>query len=75
MTEPICCKCKTPMKRGIALQNTPKMGVPDLPGNTVDSRGQTVTLTGLARLVDVPKCPECGGYDAKQFLADVRRAS
>ena len=64
MTEPICSKCKTPMKRGIALQNTPEMGVPDFPGNTVDSRGQTYSMTGLAKMVSVLKCPGCGAVSA-----------
>ena len=50
------------MNRGIALQNTPEMGVPDFPGNTVDSRGQTYSMTGRAKMVSVLKCLECGGY-------------
>lgn len=62
MTEPICSKCKTPMGRGVALQNTPKMGVPDFLGNTVDSRGRGLTGAGQAMVVYVMKCSECVGY-------------
>jgi len=55
-----CKKCKTKMSKGKALQNTPSMGAADFRGNTINSRGQTISMNGPAILISVDKCHSCG---------------
>jgi ribosomal protein S27AE len=55
-----CPKCDIEMSEGKALTNTPSMRIPDFPGDTAESRGQTMTMDGPAIMVKVQKCPECG---------------
>lgn len=43
-----------------ALVNTPSMGSPDFPGNTKDTKGQTISMTGTPIRVSVWKCYQCG---------------
>ena len=55
-----CRDCGGEMKRGKALQNTLAMGIPDFPGMTAESRGQTVSRTGTPKMIAVLKCEDCG---------------
>ncbi len=56
-----CPKCnKGIMKLGIALGNTLVMGIPDFPGNTINSRGQTVHFGGPGVKLTCLKCDACG---------------
>ncbi len=55
-----CKKCGGEMKPGKAIRQTLVMGVPDFPGNTIDSIGQTLSYGGPGRLVDCMKCSACG---------------
>lgn len=55
-----CRRCHGPMKVGVALEQTVTMGVPDFPGNTVESRGQTLSYGGKGRLIRCLKCVNCG---------------
>ena len=54
------CRRITIWVSSVALSNTPSMGVPDFPGDDVDTRGQTCTMNGPAEMVEVMKCSECG---------------
>ena len=55
----VCRECGCRMKSGEALQNTPCVGISDFPGQT-DLRGQTMTMTGPPKMVNVWKCEYCG---------------
>lgn len=58
---PICNKCKIPMKEGMALKNGLTAGMPDFPGDTPFSAGQTVSEDSLyVTLIPCWKCPVCG---------------
>ena len=55
-----CKRCFAPMTYGKALLSTLVMGIPDFAGNTVNSRGQTLSAGGPGRLVSCFKCTACG---------------
>ena len=58
----ICKDCNEQMLPGVALINqSVVMGAPDFHGNTVESRGQTMSLDrSKADIIGVLKCPACG---------------
>lgn len=57
---PVCKKCSTVMKRGTALVQGFKQGLPDF-GDDDDSRGQTMVPDAKKTVpVSVWKCPDCG---------------
>ena len=59
--EGLTCKiCGGEMNPGIALKNKPVMGVPDFPGEPVDTRGQTFSLEADGETESVMKCSDCG---------------
>lgn len=55
----VCRECGCRMKRGKALQNTPECGAHDFPRQE-DLRGQTVSMTGTPKIINVWKCEYCG---------------
>lgn len=55
-----CVKCDKEMLPGIALENTVGECVPDFPGITSYSRGQTMSYDGRAVIIKALKCPGCG---------------
>lgn len=57
---PLCRRCKVPMVVGKATEQTWVMGVPDFPGNTINSIGQTLNVGGPGKLIECLKCPKCG---------------
>lgn len=65
MQTPICKRCQCTMYSSSALVNTPRMGVSDFPGNTKDTRGQTMSMDGTPVRVSVWKCYKCG-YSIKK---------
>lgn len=47
------------MKASKGFVNTPEIGCPDFQGQN-DLRGQTMSMTGTTKLINVWKCVECG---------------
>lgn len=50
-----CKHCNTPMRPGLAIQQT-YTGTPDFPGGEV----VTMSPSGPGKLIDCIKCPQCG---------------
>jgi len=51
------------MQDGLALKEVvePRMGVPDFPGDTIDTIGQTFHYETVgSKMIDVLKCEGCG---------------
>ena len=59
-----CKKCNTPMKEGIAIQQTYTKGSPDFIG------GDIVTMSpgGAGKLIPCLKCPKCGYSITKELI-------
>jgi ribosomal protein L37AE/L43A len=55
-----CKKCHSKMEKGQALEDIYTSGIPDFPNQPIDSRGQTMSASGKAKLISVWKCPKCG---------------
>lgn len=56
-----CPRCSGQMIKSVGLlDNIGHMGIPDFPGNTVDSVGQTVTYRSNGKLYKCLKCEDCG---------------
>lgn len=56
-----CPRCHVALQHGLAiLEDTLVGGMPDFPGDTISSRGQTVSLRASGQRYSVMKCPKCG---------------
>lgn len=66
---PKCRRCLTPLVSGVAIANTLVSGMPDFPGDTEASRGQTMHYGGAGKMVPVLKCPKCG-HSVARLSAD-----
>jgi len=56
-TAPPCKRCRTPMVKGIGIEQTYVGGDPDFPG---DVHSSTFSAGGPGKVVDCWKCPKCG---------------
>lgn len=57
----LCKQCFTPLKRGLAIEQTLTSGMPDFPGDAAKGiKGITLSPGGSGKLIDCMKCPDCG---------------
>ena len=52
-----CRKCGGKMTKGLAMVSTAVMGLPDFPGATIHSAGQTLSAGGPGMLDRLPEVP------------------